>query len=324
MEAAGVLLMAYGSPERIEDIEPYYTHIRGGRRPSPEQLDELVARYRAIGGVSPLNAITVRQARALEQRLNEAPTAGGRGACEPASAGPGRYRVYVGMRHFRPWIADAVAAMAADGIRRGVAVALAPHYSRLSVGAYIEAAEEGRRRAGPGAPELTYVQSWADHSGLVGALARRVRECLGSPGFADAHVLFTAHSLPERIRSWDDPYPRELERTCQAVARQLALPAHRFSWAYQSAGRTPEPWLGPSLDEALEGLARRGVTHVVVCPAGFVADHLEVLYDIDVEAREAARRLGLALARTRSLNDEPDFIEALAELVRSHASRPGR
>ena len=293
--------MAYGSPSRPEEVEPYYTRIRGGRRPSPEAVEELKARYRALGGRSPLNEITFRQGQALQGFLGSG------------------WTVYVGMRHWEPWIADAVRRMTADGVRRAVAVALAPHYSRMSVELYIQAAEQARQEVGPGAPELAYVRSWWAQPLFVAAVARRVKRCLEQPGFEDAHVLFTAHSLPERILTWDDPYPQELGHSCRAVAEAADLAAQRWSFAYQSQGRTPEPWLGPTLEEGLRQAAAGGAKAVVVCPIGFVADHLEVLYDIDVEAQEQARELGLALTRTESLNDAPDFIEALAAVVREGA-----
>ncbi|MEW6048290.1 MAG: ferrochelatase [Bacillota bacterium] len=317
----GVLLMAYGSPERVEDLEAYYTHIRGGRPPSPELLSELRARYERIGSRSPLAQVTFRQAQALERRLK---CAGGR-----------PWKVYVGMRHWRPWILDAVSQMAADGVRQGVGLALAPHASRMSTGAYLEAARRALAQIDEAArPALRFVESWADHPLFVEALARRVQYALEQAGVTgveadgagrdevgDWAVLFTAHSLPERILSWGDPYPQELERTCRAVAARLGITGARWRFAYQSQGRTPEPWLGPALDDVLRQMASESVRRVVVCPAGFVSDHLEVLYDIDVEAAALARQLGIELFRTDSLNDAPDFIEALAAIILSDGER---
>ena len=299
----GVLLMAYGSPTSLEEVEPYYTHIRGGRRPSPQALQELQERYRAIGGSSPLPAITQRQARALQARLGEG------------------WQVYVGMRHWTPWIAEAVSRMAADGIREAVGVALAPQYSRMSVELYVEAAEAARRELGAHDLQVRYVRSWCRHPAFVRCWADRLARALAAEGFQQAHVLFTAHSLPERILQWNDPYPQELHDTCQAVAAACGLEPARWSFAYQSQGRTPEPWLGPTLEQALQELARQGLRRVVVCPVGFVADHLEVLYDIDIEARAAALQMGMELARTESLNDAPDFIEALAHVVTAAAAQ---
>ncbi|MDR7465367.1 MAG: ferrochelatase [Armatimonadota bacterium] len=291
-----VLLMAYGSPATLAEVGAYYTHIRGGRPPSAELLAELVERYRAIGGRSPLVEITHRQAAALEATL--------------AARG---YAVSVraGMRHAPPFIGDVIREMAAARIRHAVGMALAPHYSRLSVGVYVEAAEQAR----PPGLTLTYITSWGDHPGFLAAVAARLRAA--AQRFPAApYVVFTAHSLPQRIRTWDDPYPEEVNRSAAGAARLAALP--RWTVAYQSAGRTPEPWLGPDLLSTLERLRREGEREVLVCPIGFVADHLEVLYDIDVEAQGLAARLGLRLERTAMPNDAPDFITALADLVAPH------
>ncbi|MDQ7843336.1 MAG: ferrochelatase [Armatimonadota bacterium] len=291
-----VLLMAYGSPQTLDDVGTYFTHIRGGRTPPAEQIEELRERYRRIGGTSPLRAITARQAEALQQTL--------------ARQGMG-IPVYTAMKHAPPFIADVVGVMAAEGIRDAVALALAPHYSRLSVAGYFSAAREAAAAHGIA---LRAVESWHDHPGFIAALAARLRRALArcaSP--EEAEVVFTAHSLPERIRTWDDPYPVQLMRTCDLVAALATLPSWRL--AYQSASHTGEPWLGPDLLAVLRALAAEGRRQVVVCPVGFVADHLEVLYDIDVEAREVAASLGLRLERAPSLNAEPDFIAALADLI---------
>lgn len=288
-----VLLMAYGSPETLADVERYYTHIRGGRRPSPELLAELIGRYRAIGGRSPLGEITRRQAAALEGRLRE------RGL---------QASVRVGMKHSPPFIADVVAQLGDERIRRAVGLVLAPHYSRLSVGAYIEAAE----RARPATLQMTYVESWHDHPGFLVSTAARLGETMNR-FTEDPFVLFTAHALPERILSWQDPYPDQVRGSAQAAAGLAGVA--RWDVAFQSAGRTAEPWLGPDLGTVLSRLRDQGERAVVICPIGFVADHLEVLYDIDVEAQAQARALGLRLARTAMPNDAPDFIAALADLV---------
>ncbi len=290
---SAVLLMAYGSPETLDDVEAYYTHIRGGRRPSPEMLADLIERYRAIGGRSPLGEITRRQAAALAAAL--------RGLGLDAA-------VHVGLKHSPPFIADAVATMAAAGITRAVGLVLAPHYSRMSVGVYVEAADRARLSD----LQLDYVESWAEHPGFLRSIGSRLRDALRrieEPAF----VVFTAHSLPERILSWNDPYPDELRRSAAAVAGLTGVT--RWDLAFQSAGRTPEPWLGPDLAAALAQRRDAGEQAVVVCPFGFVADHLEVLYDIDVEAQAEARRLGLRLERTAMPNDAPDFVAALADLA---------
>ena len=302
----GVLLMAYGSPESLDDVEEYFTHIRGGRKPPPEAVEELKERYRRIGGRSPLNEITRAQARALERMLN-------------ANAGAdGGYRVYVGMKHGHPFLHEAVPRMAQDGVERAVGVALAPHYSRLSVGAYIEAAREALK-AQP--IDVRFVESWHLRPSFLDAWVARVRDALerfGPEERDEVVAVFTAHSLPERIRQWDDPYPKQLRETAEAVAGRVGLPDSRWKLAYQSASPTGEPWLGPDILDVLDELAAQGVRNVLVCPIGFVADHLEVLYDLDVECRGRAEGLGLHLERTESLNDDPLLIRALAEIVREH------
>lgn len=303
-ERVGVLLMAYGSPKTLDEVEAYYTHIRGGRKPPPEAVEELKKRYRRIGGRSPLVEITRAQARALERALN---------------ANPSRtYRVYVGMKHWRPFLHEAIGRMAAEGVERAVALALAPHYSKLSVGAYIEAAQEALK-VHP--LEMRFVESWHLQPTFVAAWASRLRAALETfgPEERDAvEVVFMAHSLPERILQWDDPYPQQLKETAEAIIQRVGLPASRWRLAYQSQSATGEPWLGPDVLDVLEELAAQGRQAVLVCPIGFVADHLEVLYDIDVECRKKAGQLGLHLERVDSLNDDPRFIRALAAVVKEH------
>jgi len=295
----GVLLMAYGSPATLRDVKAYYTHIRGGRTPPAEQVAELRARYERIGGRSPLLEITWRQAAGVVQALGQAGL--------PA-------RAYVGMKHAPPFIAEAVAQAAGDGVRALLALALAPHYSRMSVGAYRAAAEEAAARHGL---TLSCIESWHLHPGLISALASRVREAQRQcAGDTDVPVIFTAHSLPVRILEWNDPYPEQLQQTCVQVAAAAKVRAWRF--AYQSASATGEPWLGPDLLDVARAIHREGQTECIVCPIGFVADHLEVLYDIDVEAKELAATLGLRLIRTCSLNDDLDFISAVADVIRAH------
>jgi ferrochelatase len=291
--------MAYGTPRSLDEVERYYTHIRRGRPPAPEELADLVRRYQAIGGVSPLTAITMRQAQGLEALLN---ADGGR-PC----------RVYLGMKHTEPFIADAVAQMAADGVEEAVTLVLAPHYSTMSVAAYQQAAESARTQCG--GPRLWHIDHWHLQPRFLRALAQRVETALRRfPDPQQVTVVFTAHSLPERILAAGDPYPRQLRETGEAVARQLGLRHVRFGW--QSAGRTAERWLGPDILELLHELQAEGVRDVLVCPAGFVSDHLEVLYDLDIEARHVAESLGLRFERTASLNDDPEFLRALAEVVR--------
>ncbi len=303
----GVLLMAYGSPAGPEELEAFYTSVRGGRRPSPEMLRELAERYRAIGGRSPLGEITRRQAAALQARLD--------------GDAPGRFRVYVGMRHSPPFIAETVASMAADGMTQGVGLALAPHYSRMGVGAYIAAAEAARATAP--ALSLRYVERWGEHPRFLDALAARLSDALATLPVdvrRAAPVVFTAHSLPKQALAAGDSYLGELRQTCEGVSARAG--AADWILAYQSAGRTAEPWLGPDVREVLRGMrgSGSGAQTVVICPIGFVCDHLEVLYDIDVECRALAASLGLRLVRAASLNDCPLLIEALTDLVRRTAA----
>lgn len=297
VETWAVLLMAYGSPEKLGEVAAYYTHIRGGREPSPELVRDLEARYQAIGGRSPLNAITRQQAAGLEAALRRDGLAA---------------RVYVGMKHWHPFIQETVAAMAADGVREAVALALAPHYSRMSVEGYLGAARAAAERQDPPL-RLIEVRSWHHHPRFLDAVAQRVAAARGRFD-REPTVIFSAHSLPQRILGWADPYPRELEASARRVAERVGISDWRL--AYQSAGRTPEPWLGPDVGELLEELHREGRDRVLVCPIGFVADHLEVLYDIDIEYRRQARELGMHLERTESLNADPTFVAALADIVR--------
>jgi len=290
----GVVLMSYGSPSGPEDLERYYTDIRRGRPPSPEQLDELRARYEAIGGISPLAERTRAQAAGVQRALD--------------AAAPGRFRVWSGAKHSAPSIEDAVAEAAA-GADRLVALVLAPHYSALSVGEYMERAEAAAHGAGV---EVRGVRSWHLEAGFVGALADRLTSAL-APLSGEAHTLFTAHSLPSRLVGMGDPYPDQLAETAAAVAARAGV--SRWSVAWQSAARTPEPWLGPDVVEAIGAAADEGARAVVVCPAGFTSDHLEILYDLDVVAREAAEKRGLRFVRTASLNDDPALCQALARVI---------
>jgi ferrochelatase len=302
----GVLAMAYGTASGPEDIERYYTDIRGGRTPSPELLAELAGRYAAIGNRFPLLEITRRQAASLERELN--------------AVRRGGFRVYLGMKHSAPSIADGVALMRADGIVRAVGLVLAPHYSRLSVGGYIERAEAAALAEADGqAPSLTFVRSWHDHPLFIEVLAARVRDALERLDPAErerAAVVFSAHSLPAHIADEGDPYPDQLRETADLVGASLGLDETITAW--QSAGRTPELWLGPNLSDVISDLAAAGRSAVVVCACGFVADHLEILYDLDIEAAKAARDSGIGFVRTESMNDDPAFIVALAAVVREH------
>ena len=280
-----VVLMAYGSPERVADVPAYYSDIRGGRPVAPEHLEDLVARYRSLGieDANPLNAITEATRAALQEELG--------------------LPVFTGMKHWTPRIAEAAEAALAGGARRIVGLVLAPHYSRLSIAGYrgqLETAVAGRA-------EVVFVESWHDDPGFVELLADRIRD-------TDAHVVFTAHSLPARILEDGDPYPAQLLETSRLVAESAGV--EDWSFSFQSESPTGEPWLGPDILDHLAELAGRGVEDVLVCPVGFVSDHLEIRWDIDTEAKDKARGLGLRLDRIEMPNDDPRFVRTLGEIVR--------
>ncbi len=297
----GVLLMAYGTPETPDEVGPYFTHIRGGRTPSPEAVAGLQARYAQVGGRTPLLAITRAVRAGLEAELDRQT--------------PGHYRVFAGMKHWHPYIGDVLAEMAAGGIREVVALALAPHYSRISIGGYQHAVAEAQA-ALPAPLEVTTIDSWGLQPEFLDLWTDLVRAGLQQfpPAVRDdVLLLFTAHSLPERIRSWQDPYEAQLQGSSAAVAARLPGRLWRFAW--QSAGGTGEPWIGPDVCEDLETLRAAGVRRVLQVPIGFVADHLEILYDIDIEAQDQARALGIMLRRTAMPNASPAFIRTLAAVV---------
>jgi protoporphyrin/coproporphyrin ferrochelatase len=290
--SAAVVLMAYGSPERLDDVPAYYRDIRGGRPIRPELLEDLVERYRRLGieDGSPLNAITEQTRAALERELDDVP-------------------VFTGMKHWTPRIAEAAEAAVAGGADTVVGLVLAPHYSSLSIAGYrtqLEDALDGRA-------ELAFVESWHDEPGFVDVLAGRVRD-------TKAHVVFTAHSLPQRILEEGDPYKDQLLETSRLVAERAGL--GEWSFSFQSESQTGEPWLGPDILDHLEELHAAGVREVLVCPVGFVADHLEIRWDLDNEAAEKAQELGLSFARIEMPNADPAFVEVLAGLVRRALAVP--
>ncbi len=295
-----VMLLTYGSVDSLDRVEAYYTRIRHGSPPSPELLAELVARYRAIGGASPLAAHTERQRSALEAELAR------RGLPVP---------VHAGMRYVSPFIGEVMARLSRDGITHVVGLPLAPHFSSASTCAYCRALDDARREATGISYEV--VRAWHAEPGLVAAWAESLREALAraSAGADVAPVIFTAHSLPLRVVEVGEPYPELVRETARLVAAAVRLADERWSVAFQSAGRSAEPWLGPGLRQRLAELAAAGERSVVVAPIGFVADHLEILYDLDIEATGWATELGLALSRARSMNDTPTFVAALADLV---------
>jgi protoporphyrin/coproporphyrin ferrochelatase len=283
--SAAVVLMAYGSPERLVDVPAYYADIRGGRPIAPEHLADLVERYRRLGieDSSPLNAITEQTRAALELELG--------------------LPVYTGMKHWPPRIADAANAAVDAGADTIVGLVLAPHYSALSIKGYRDQLEEALE----GRAELRFVESWHDEPAFVELLAERVR---GN----DAHVVFTAHSLPERVLAMGDPYRDQLLETAGLVADAAAL--DDWSFSFQSESPTGEPWLGPDILDHLRDLHERGVECVLVAPVGFVSDHLEIRWDLDIEAKELAQELGLELDRIEMPNDDPVFVRTLAGIVR--------
>ena len=284
--------MAYGSPERLADVSAYYADIRGGRPIRPELLDDLVERYRRLGieDRSPLNAVTEETRAALERELRDV-------------------LVYTGMKHWTPRISDATETALRAGVKTIVGLVLAPHYSALSIAGYrqqLEAALDGRA-------EIVFIDSWHDDPGFVDVLADRVRG-------TEAHVVFTAHSLPARILELGDPYKEQLLETSKLVAERAALQSWTFS--FQSESDTGEPWLGPDILDHLAELRTRGVDDVLVCPVGFVADHLEIRWDLDHEARERAAELGMHLDRIEMPNADPAFIRVLAGLVQRALAVP--
>ena len=299
-ERVAVLLMAYGGPESLDEVEPYLRDVRGGRPTAPEFVQEIRQRYARIGGRSPIRELTEAQAAGVRQALGE------------------RFAVYVGMRHWHPYIRDVVEQIVTDGHRRVVGIVLAPHYSAMSVGAY----EKQLLEAAAGRLEPVLVRRWGDHPKFLDAVAARVAQALQRfPTPGAVQVLFTAHSLPERILATGDPYPDELRASAAAVAQRAGLAQWRL--AYQSAGATPEPWLGPEAGAVMTELAGQGHRAFLIVPIGFVCDHVEVLYDVDVMYRELAGRLGVQLERTTSLNDDALLVGALAEIARNTAAARG-
>lgn len=301
-DTIGILFMAYGGPESLAEIPGYLADIRSGRVTPQRVLDEITNNYRQIGGKSPLPEFTRAQVDATMRVLNE------RGL---------HVRAYIGMRHWHPWIEDAVRDMLDDGIQRAVAIVLAPHYSSMSVAKYqkkIRAALEMYHAS----LDFAFIDDYHTENGYITALANRVQA--GIQSFPegerdDVHVVLSAHSLPVRIEREGDPYPRQLLESARLIAAQAGLRENQWSWSYQSAGRSPEPWLGPQLDEHLHALAGQGVNKVVSVPVGFVSDHVEILYDIDIAAQDTARELGLTLVRPEALNTDPLFIGTLADVI---------
>lgn len=304
MSRLGLLVMAYGGPARLDEVEPYLLDVRGFRDTPRPLIDEVRGRYARIGGRSPILEQTRAQAHALQRAL------AARGLEVDAE---------VGMRHWHPHIRDALARLEERGVGQAIGLVMAPQYSRMSIGKYLEAVADA------GAPvEVAAIPQWHLLPGYIHALADRVRTALHrfpSEARASVPVIFTAHSLPQRIRSWGDPYPEQVTATMRAVVAELGEPPHRL--AYQSAAMTPDPWLGPDVGDVVTELAANGARHALAAPVGFVCEHVEILYDIDIQLRERAREVGCRLERIEMLNDHPAMIAGLADLVAERAAQAG-
>lgn len=300
----GLLVMAYGGPDNLGEVEPYLMDVRGYRPTSPEIVHEVRERYREIGGRSPILERTQAQAEAIESALN---------------AHGQNFRAFVGMRHWNPFIQDTLAEMRAQGIERTVGLVMAPHYSRMSIQAYFKKIEEADSGI-----QIARIYDWHLLPEYLNALADRVRTALErvpESVRAEVPVIFTAHSLPERILEWGDPYPLQLLATTDALMERLGPRPHEF--AYQSAAISTEPWLGPDASEVMEHYAAQGKRHMLICPIGFVCEHVEILYDIDIVYQNLAKKLGVQLERIEMLNDEPEMIRGLAGLVKHTAKEAG-
>ncbi len=296
-----LLLMAYGGPDSLDDVRPYLLDVRNHRPTSDHIVAEIKERYRQIGGRSPILELTRAEADGIEQELN-------------AHAGPDeRWKVWVGMRHWHPFIVDVLAEMEAEGVTEAIGLVMAPHYSDMSIGAYFK-----RVAAAESPIRIHRIESWNLLPGYLDALIDRIGDALErfpEEDRAQVPVIFTAHSLPERIRTWDDPYERELSATVDALRERI--PDQPWEWAYQSAAMTPDPWLGPDAGDVIKRLHGEGVRNVLICPIGFVCEHVEILFDIDVEFKDLAEGLGMRLERIEMLNDHPAMLAGLAKLVRS-------
>ena len=301
----GVLIMAYGGPESLDEIPGYLADIRTGRPTTPAVLEEISNNYSKIGGKSPLMEFTTAQVNAIASYLD-----------------PEKYQVYLGMRHWAPWIEEVVGQMISDGITQAVSMVLAPHFSSMSIAKYQKKIQAGLDLY-RGQIDFKNIDSYHDVAGLINPLAARVEEGISRWDAAerdDVHVVFSAHSLPVRIIKEGDPYDTQLRETASLVAQKAGLRDDQWSWSYQSAGRSPEPWLGPQLEDYVPELAEKGIKNIVSVPVGFVSDHVEILFDIDIEAQAAAKENGVRLERPAALNTDPVFMKQLADLIESKAA----
>lgn len=298
----GLLVMAYGTPYKLEDLERYYTHIRRGRRPSPELIEELRNRYEAIGGISPLSRITSEQAEKLEKQLNELQN-------------EIEFKMYLGLKHIEPFIEDTVKQMHEDGIEEAVSIVLAPHFSSFSVKSYNDRVKEEAEKLG--GPRFTTVESWYDEPKFIDYWAEKVKqiyEQMPEDEKRDSMVIFSAHSLPEKILQSGDPYPQQLQETADFIAEQAGIKTYTVGW--QSAGKTPEPWLGPDVQDLTRDLAKEHhYKAYVYVPVGFVCEHLEVLYDNDIECKRVTDEVGANYYRPEMPNAKENFIDALSTVI---------
>jgi protoporphyrin/coproporphyrin ferrochelatase len=298
----GLLVMAYGTPYKEEDIERYYTHIRHGRKPSEELLEDLKQRYKAIGGISPLAKITLEQAKQLEKRLNDIQD-------------DIEFQMYLGLKHIEPFVEDAVRQMHEDGIKEAVSIVLAPHFSTFSIQSYNERAKAEAEKLG--GPVICTIDSWYDEPKFIDYWVEKVKEVYASMTEEErekAVLIVSAHSLPEKIIAAGDPYPQQLAETAKRIAEKAGVKHYAVGW--QSAGNTPEPWLGPDVQDLTRQLHQeKGYTSFVYVPVGFVADHLEVLYDNDIECKQVTEEIGANYYRPEMPNVNPKFIDALATVV---------
>lgn len=299
----GVLVMSYGTPADMDQVKAYYTHIRRGKPPEDDKLKDLMDRYEAIGGVFPLRRNTDAQVAALETKLNEQQDL------------PITFRCYQGLKHATPFIEEGLASIKEDGIEEVIGIVLAPHYSMMSVGSYMKRAQETAQELGLSAH---FISNYHLHPLLIDALSERVNEalCRFHEEVRDqVRVIFSAHSLPTMILEHNDPYPEQLLQTSKAIVEQTGI-SNQWQFAWQSAGQTAMPWLGPDILDVLKTIrTEESVKHTLICPIGFVSDHLEILYDLDIEAQLVAKKLDMHLERTKALNADPLYIETLADSI---------
>lgn len=307
-EPIAVLVMAYGGPDNLEELEPYLLDVRHGRPVSAEMLEEMRSRYAQIGGRSPILERTQDQVASLQSALEE--------------LHPGKFKLFIGMRHWHPYIAEAVEQIRSEGLSHVIGIVMAPHYSRMSVGAYYNRLEEVLDLDGN--IEVEAIISWKVDMGYLDAVEERVHEALRAfpeQERSDVHILFTAHSLPERILEWDDPYPLELETTFEIMKSRFA--DHECHFAYQSAAMTPEPWLGPDAGELMLELIDQGERNFLVAPIGFVSEHVEILYDIDIDFKQQVESAGGRLERIEMPGADPGMMRSLAVMIARKAEGKG-